>query len=84
MTTRHIDNVTIPRSTIVRLSGGGFRVYRPYVEAGRFGTLAYTVPRGFSMCRSCGCTREWGCRPVCHWADRRGRLCSRCQEGMAR
>lgn len=84
MTTRETCGVTIPRSTIIRARGGGFRVYRPYAEAGRFGTLSYVVQRRFAMCRQCGCIAEWGCRPACSWADKRGRLCSRCAEGIAR
>jgi hypothetical protein len=84
MTARQIEGVTIPRSTIIRVDGGGFRVYRPYAEAGRFGTVGYVVLPGQAMCRRCGCTTEWGCRPVCSWADRRGRMCSRCAERIAR
>ena len=84
MSTRYIEGITIPRSTIIRARGGGFRVYRPYVQHGRWGVLRYGVPFGRAMCRGCDCTTEWGCLPPCSWADARGILCSRCAERIVR
>lgn len=56
----------------------------PQPPTPRFRTLRYGVPPGVAMCRRCGCTTRWGCLPVCSWADRSGRVCTRCVERMAR
>jgi hypothetical protein len=70
--------ITLCPPRVIRAPNGGFRVYRAFVQDGRWDTLRYGVPPGVAMCRGCGCTNTWGCLPACHWVGREGRICSRC------
>jgi len=70
------------RPHMIRIPGGGVRVLRTICGVACY-LLAYDVPRGERMCRSCGCTDIFGCAGGCAWVTPTHDLCTRCyRKGM--
>lgn len=64
-------------SHLIRAGSGRVRVLRLFAGAETY-ALRYTVERGESWCRVCGCTDIYGCSPQCSWVDLAHTICSRC------